>query len=66
MNIMTFSLLIHFYFSAPFNSEDLKLIVKWSFQGERIIHGNPSGIDNAVATYGECFMVRQVYLKFVC
>ncbi|KAL4223653.1 hypothetical protein ACF0H5_017121 [Mactra antiquata] len=32
--------------------EDRKLIESWSFQGERIIHGNPSGIDNAVATYG--------------
>lgn len=32
--------------------EDLELINKLAFQGERVIHGNPSGVDNAVSTWG--------------
>ncbi|XP_045152761.1 mevalonate kinase [Echinops telfairi] len=33
-------------------TEDLEFINKWAFQGERVIHGNPSGVDNAVSTWG--------------
>lgn len=32
----------------------MTLINSWAFQGERVIHGNPSGVDNAVATWGTC------------
>lgn len=32
----------------------MTLINSWAFQGERVIHGNPSGVDNAVGTWGTC------------
>lgn len=37
---------------AKWNDDELELINKWAFQGEKVIHGNPSGVDNAVGTWG--------------
>ncbi|EEB09646.1 mevalonate kinase Erg12 [Schizosaccharomyces japonicus yFS275] len=38
--------------TSPGPSDSGRLIEAWSFVGECCIHGNPSGIDNAVATHG--------------
>lgn len=40
-------------------AEDLELINKWAFQGERVIHGNPSGVDNSVSTWGGALRYQQ-------
>ncbi|KYO39648.1 mevalonate kinase [Alligator mississippiensis] len=38
--------------TARWTEKELDLINRWAFQGERVIHGNPSGVDNAVGTWG--------------
>ncbi|XP_014642531.1 PREDICTED: mevalonate kinase [Ceratotherium simum simum] len=45
--------------TSRWTSEDLELINKWAFQGEQVIHGNPSGVDNAVSTWGGALRYQQ-------
>ena len=32
--------------------QDLALICNWSLEAEKLVHGNPSGVDNSICTYG--------------
>ncbi|CUM45310.1 uncharacterized protein AC631_00427 [Debaryomyces fabryi] len=43
-------------------NSDLDFIDSWSLMGEKCFHGNPSGIDNAVATYGGAVMFQRTTL----
>ncbi|EEC07185.1 mevalonate kinase, putative [Ixodes scapularis] len=38
----------------PLSNSDRDRVCSWAFQAECILHGRPSGIDNAVCTYGGC------------
>nr|AKF12263.1 mevalonate kinase [Nervilia fordii] len=39
-------------------TSDLELVNKWAFEGEKIMHGKPSGIDNTVSTFGRVVMFK--------
>lgn len=57
------------YFPSPSNPEDVtkvltgadkQVINTWAFQGERVIHGTPSGVDNTCTVYGGVIAFRRV------
>ncbi|CEP60177.1 mevalonate kinase LALA0_S01e04742g [Lachancea lanzarotensis] len=41
------------------SKQELDFVNEWSFIGEKCIHGTPSGIDNAVATYGNAVLFQR-------
>lgn len=48
-----------------FTETQLNLISKWGFCAEKIIHGNPSGIDNTICTYGSLVSFRKGRAPFI-
>ncbi|EPS72262.1 mevalonate kinase [Genlisea aurea] len=44
---------------------ELELVNKWAFEGEKIIHGKPSGIDNTVSTYGNMIKFKSGELTHI-
>ncbi|KAG0603496.1 hypothetical protein M758_10G098000 [Ceratodon purpureus] len=41
------------------NEKKIDLVNRWAFEGERIIHGRPSGIDNTVSSFGYVVKFKQ-------
>ncbi|KAH9323558.1 hypothetical protein KI387_018197, partial [Taxus chinensis] len=41
------------------------IVNKWAFEGEKIIHGRPSGIDNTVSTFGNLVKYKSGHLTHI-
>ncbi|KAL1549612.1 mevalonate kinase [Salvia divinorum] len=48
-----------------FGDSELDLVNKWAFEGEKMIHGRPSGIDNTVSTFGNMIKFRSGELTHI-
>jgi mevalonate kinase len=44
---------------STFSAKEKELIASWAFIGEKVMHGNPSGIDNVVCTFGSIIKFRK-------
>jgi mevalonate kinase len=42
-----------------FSAKEKELISRWALIGEKIMHGNPSGLDNATCTFGSIVKFRK-------
>ena len=38
---------------------DTELVNGWAYEGERVLHGTPSGVDNSAIVYGGCLLYRR-------
>jgi mevalonate kinase len=45
--------------TVALSDNDKEVINRWAFEGERIIHGNPSGVDNTVIVFGGVMSYRK-------
>ena len=55
---------------SSLDETNLELLNKWAFEGEKIIHGKPSGIDNTVSAYGQFQLLKHLnpshQMKTIC
>jgi mevalonate kinase len=44
---------------TSFSTKEKELISRWALIGEKIMHGNPSGIDNVICTFGSIIKFKK-------